>query len=537
VGLSDIVVIVVYLGLLLFIGFRFAGRQRTTDTYFVANRRVPGWAMGLSLTATIITSITFVAYPGAAYAGNWSLMVPNLMFPAVLLLAGSILVPFFRHSVERSAYAYFGRRFGTGVQLYSALAFAVGQFAKMGFVIYLAALTLNSITGWNVVAAMAITGGIAVVCSMVGGVEAAIWADVVQGFVLWAGIFISVGCLLWLTPGGTHAAVHTALANHKIGFAAPAFSLKESSLVVLVIYGFFFYLQKYTADQTVVQRYLVARTDRAAVRGIALGAVLCVPVWASFMLIGTLLWSFYRLSHERFPPGLVRADQVFPHFLATHLPPGAAGLFIASFLGAAISMLASDINCVSLVGVDDFYRNLRPNATDRQCLYAGKLIAGSTGVAAVLIAVQLARFGGPALSFYYTVTAIAAGGLAGLFLLAFMSRRAGSASAHAGIVTSLLVTLWAALTANGGHILNLGLWNFPWHEYLIGAAGHLSLLAGALLFTFIFPARNLADPALTLYGWLARARLRLAVSAEEARTEVPDAKLRPQKAGADRRRR
>ena len=497
----DAVVVLIYLCSLICIGFRFAGRQKSTDAYFVANHGVPGWAMGLSLMATIITSITFIAYPGAAYAGNWSLMVPNLMFVGVLLLVGPVIVPFFRHSVAMSAYAYFGRRFGTGVQLYSSFTFALGHFAKMGFVVYLVALTLSSITGWNITHIMALTGGVTILYTMIGGIEAVVWADVLQGFVLWAGIFVSIGFLFYLTPGGAHAAFHEAWNQHKISFGSAAFDLRKPTIPVLAIYGFFFYLQKYTADQTVVQRYLVARTDRSAMRGIALGAALCIPVWALFMLIGTLLWCFYKLSHEQLPSAIVRADQVFPHFLATHLPPGAAGLFIASFLGAAISMLASDINCLSLIGVEDFYRHLNPSATDRQRLRVGKVIAVFAGCGAVLIATQLARIGGPALSLYYTVTAIAAGALAGLFLLAFLSTRASARGAQIGIVISLIITTWAALTANGGQILDLGSWNFPWHDYLIGAVGHLALLASGYFFSFLYPAAHPVDSRLTLQGW------------------------------------
>jgi SSS family solute:Na+ symporter len=497
----DAAVIVVYLCSLLCIGFRYAGRQNSTRTYFVANRSVPGWAMGLSLTATIITSITFVAYPGAAYSGDWSLMVPNLMIVGVLLLVGSVVVPFFRHSVAMSAYSYFGRRFGTGIQIYSSLAFAIGHFAKMGFVVYLVALTLSGITGWDITRIMVLTGAVAIFYTVLGGIEAVVWADVLQGFVLWAGIFVSIGFLLFLTPGGPHAAFHQAWGQGKINFGSAALNLREPTIPVLVIYGFFFYLQKYTADQTVVQRYLVAKTDRAAMRGIALGATLCIPVWASFMLIGTLLWSFYKITSEQLPPTIIRADQIFPHFLATHLPVGAAGLFIASFLGAAISMLASDINCLSLIGVEDFYRNLNTNATDRQQLHAGRIIAVLAGTGAVLVAVQLARIGAPALSLYYSVTAIAAGGLAGLFLLAFLTTRASPRGAQIGVAISLVVTLWAVLTANHGRVLNLGEWNFPWHDYLIGAVGHLVLLASGYLFSFVFPAALPVDPSLTFYGW------------------------------------
>jgi solute:Na+ symporter, SSS family len=512
----DAAIIVVYLCSLLYVGLRLSGRQTSTNTYFVANRGVPGWAMGLSLMATIITSITFVAYPGAAYAGDWSLMVPNLMFVGALLLVGPVIVPFFRRSVAMSAYAYFGKRFGKAVQLYSSSAFAVGHFAKMAFVIYLVALTLSGVTGWNMTYLMALTGVVAVLCAMLGGIEAVIWADVLQGFVLWAGIFLSIGLLLYLTPGGAHTALREAWNQHKISLGSTAFNLRKPTIPVLAIYGFFFYLQKYTADQTVVQRYLVARNDRAAVRGIAMGATLCVPVWASFMLIGTLLWSFYRLTHERLPATIAKADQVFPHFLATHFPPGAAGLFIASFLGAAVSMLASDINCLSLIGTEDFYRHFRPLATDRQRLRAGKVFSLIAGMGAVLIATQLAHIGGPALSLYYTVTAIAAGGLAGLFLLAFLSVRASARGAQIGIVISLLVTTWATLTANRGQVLDLGQWNFPWHDYLTGVVGHLALLISGYFFSLVYPAAEPIDPTLTLQGWRASMKL-VSVAVGDAR--------------------
>ena len=147
--------------------------------------------------------------------------------------------------------------------------------------------------------------------------------------------------------------------NHKFSFGSHSnFDLSQPTVIVLVMYGFFWYLQKYTADQTVVQRYLVAKSDRAAIRGVALGAVLCVPVWTLFMLIGTCTWSFFKLTGEKLPAYITKADQVFPYFLTMHLPVGMAGLFMASLMGAAMSGLASDLNCLAVVGVEDFYRAL-----------------------------------------------------------------------------------------------------------------------------------------------------------------------------------
>ena len=498
----DLAVLVAYLAVFVGIGVRFARRQHTTNDYFVAGRSIPGWAMGLSLLATIITSVTFIAYPGAAYAGDWSLLVPGILFVGVLLLIGAVIVPFFRHVVHMSAYEYFGQRFGQGIRLYSSFAFAIGHFSKMGFVFYLLALTLSGMTGWSIVTVITLTALITIFYTLLGGVEAVVWSDVVQGFVLWAGILVSLGFLLFLPPQGPHAVLADAWSHHKMSLGSTALRFDKPTIIVLVIYGFFFYLQKYTADQTVVQRYLIARSDREALRGVALGAGLCLPVWAGFMLIGSLLWSFYRLTGETLPSSLTKTDQIFPHFLVTHIPPGLAGLFVAALLGSAMAMLASDMNCLSVIAVEDFYLAVRPGSPDRQLLRVGRIVVALSGLAAAGIALKLAHSQGSALSLYYTITAIVAGGLAGLFLLAFLMPRATRTGAIAGVIANLLFTGYATLT-QGGKIVDLGRWNWPWHDYMIGALGHLVLLAVGVAASLLLPGAPIASH-LTWHGWRAK---------------------------------
>jgi SSS family solute:Na+ symporter len=501
----DLIVIAVYIAALVGIGIYFSRRQRTTEDYFIARGSIPGWAMGLSLLATIITSVTFIAYPGSAYAGDWSLLIPGFLFVLVLILAGSVLVPFFRHVVHVSAYEYFGRRFGSVVRLYASFAFAIGHFAKMGFVFYLLALTLSSMTAWPIDRIIVGTAVITVFYTLLGGIEAVVWSDVVQGFVLWAGILVSLGYLLFLPAQGPKAVLLDAWTHGKMSLGSTALRFDKPTVIVLAIYGFFFYLQKYSADQTVVQRYLIARSDRSALRGIALGAGLCLPVWTAFMLIGSLLWSFYRLTGEKLPATLTKADAIFPHFLVTHIPPGLAGLFVASLIGSAMAMLASDMNCLSAIGVEDFYALARPSATDRQRLRAGKSIVFASGALAALFALVLAHTSGGALALYYTVTAIVAGGLAGLFLLAFLWPRATRGGAIAGILANLVFTVWAVVTLNG-KLVNLGAFNFPWHDYMIGAVGHVLLLLTGIVVSPLFPDSVPSAPELTLSGWLARRR-------------------------------
>jgi len=300
-----------------------------------------------------------------------------------------------------------------------------------------------------------------------------------------------------------------ARANHKFDLGSPALIFSRPTILVLAIYGFFWYLQKYTADQTLVQRYLAAKTSKEALRGLIVGATLCLPVWTLFMLIGTQLWAFYRLTGEPLPSSITKVDQVFPYFIRTHLPAGIAGLFIAALFGAATATLSSDLNCISVVVVEDFYRKLYPQEADQRRLRAAKCLVAIFGILAAIVSIRLAHTRGTALALWYTVSAIVAGGLAGLFLLGFLSTRANRSGAYLGIIASMIFTVWATLTLNGGSIVNLGKYNFPLHDFMIGAVGHLVLLVVGYLSSFLFHDVSNKEE-LTLWGWLRRSPTRTA---------------------------
>ena len=304
--------------------------------------------------------------------------------------------------------------------------------------------------------------------------------------------------------GGPSAAWHVAQVNHKFDMGSAALVFSKPTIVVLSIYGFFWYLQKYTADQTMVQRYLAAKSDKAALKGVFLGATLCIPVWTLFMLLGTQLWAFYKLSGELLPAYIVKGDQVFPYFIRTHIPPGIAGLFIAALFGAAMATLSSDLNCLALVAVEDFYRKLSPHATDRRRLRMAKYFVAICGVFTAAFAIRLAHSRETALALWYTISAIVAGGLAGLFLLAFLTDRANRYGCYIGIFASLGFTSWATLTLGGGKIVDLGQYNFPLHDYTIGAIGHVVLLSVGYFASLFFRKSDSAPETLTLWTWRRR---------------------------------
>ncbi len=499
----DLIVIVLYLGMVTWIGTRVWRRQTSTEAYFVAKRSIPHWAMAFSFFATLISSITFVAYPGSAFAGDWRELVPGFMVLVVLLLVGTVVIPFYRRVVGMSAYEYFGKRFGYGARVYAALGFLIGHFSKMGFVVFLLALTIHSITGWDLITLIILTGVVTVAYTLAGGIEGVIWTEVVQGIIMWLGTFLCLGYLLFVIPGGPGAALSLAWEQGKFGLGDMKFDLTGKGFWVMALYGFFWYLQKYAGDQTIVQRYLVARTDKDALKGVSVGALMCLPAWMLFMLIGTLLWAYYQLSGEALPPHVDKPDKVFPYFVGSHMPVGIAGLFMAALMAAGMSTIASDLNCFSAVCVEDYFRRFWPGTTDPVRLLVGRIVVLLSGIATIAVAIVIALAGERTLSLYFTVSSILTAGIAGIFILAFLSPRANRLGLWTGIAACIIFTAWGVLTGGERRILDLGVLNCPFPGITVGILGHVIVVAVGYLASLVCGGRIDKDIySLTLWGWL-----------------------------------
>jgi len=489
-------------------GISFARRQKSTSTYFAASGSIPSWAVGMSILATLVSSITFLAYPGEGFSANWILLVQAIMVVVILSFLVWIVVPLYRKVIGISTYEYFEKRFGLLARIYGSLAFSLTHFSKMGTVFFLLSLALASMTGINTYAIIWVLGFGIIILTMLGGIEAVIWLDVIQGFMLIFGGLVCAGILLFVPEGGPIAVINTAIEYNKISFAPYDFNLVDLTFIVMVLNGIFYGIQKYGTDQTIVQRYLTARSDKGAVRAALMGVWLSLPVWTLFMFIGTLLFVYYQVYNNPFPADL-RPDAVFPYFIMTKLPIGVTGLVLAALIAAAISSLDSDLNCLAAVGVDDYYKRLKPKSTDKQRLWVGKLIVLFSGIAALLIASIYVTLGDKGvLGIVFGLYAIFSGGIAGLFLLGLFSRRANKEGLYIGLAACVLFTAYAVLTSSaftiGGEkklLLDLGNLNFTHHKYMLGVYSHLIVLVVGYLASFFFPKREV-DDSLTFYSWL-----------------------------------
>ena len=345
----DIWVLALYLAAVVGLGCWLARRNRTTNDFMAAGGTLPGWAVGLSSFGTYLSSNTFIGVPGKAYAGNWNGFVFSLSLPLAAWVAVKWFVPFYRRTGEISAYHHLEKRCGPWARTYALGCYLLTQLARVGTILFGVSLGLSALTGWSV-PMIIVAGGIAVtVYTLVGGIAAVIWTDVIQSLVLLVGALVIAGLLLANHPHGPGEALHIAANEGKFSLGSFGLDLTQATFWVVFLYGVFINLNNFGIDQSFVQRYHAARDEKAAARSVWTGALLYVPVAALFFLIGSLLFSYYHANPELLEPLVAQypdghADKVLPHFIATQLPPGLAGLLIAAIFAAAMSSSDTSLN-------------------------------------------------------------------------------------------------------------------------------------------------------------------------------------------------
>lgn len=437
-GLLNYIILIVYLVVLVGMGFYFSRREKSTDDFFLAGRRIPWWAAGLSIYATQLSAITFVATPAIAYATNW-LIYPSYF--AILLIAPVVILfylPFFRRLNVTTAYEYLERRFSVAVRLFGSASFIVFQLGRMAIVVYLPALALSAITGIDIYACIVIMGVLATVYTVLGGMEAVIWTDVIQVVILLGGFLFGL-LLVIFSEGGPGPIFETALAEGKLILFNGSMSFTELATWSLLLGSFFLPFGPYTTDQAVIQRYMTTRDEKAAARGIWLNGIISVPTGFLFFAMGTCLYIFFKNNPDLLTVGM-QNDQVFPLFIARKLPPGVSGLIIAGIFAASMSSLDSSMHSIATAFTTDFYRRFRKGATDRSCLVLARRIIIVLGLLTVAMASILACFDIKSLFlFFQGLLGLLSSSLVGIFMLAIFSRRAHAAGVLTGAAASIVV--------------------------------------------------------------------------------------------------
>ncbi|MBA3513321.1 MAG: sodium/solute symporter [Pyrinomonadaceae bacterium] len=501
----DYLVVAAYFLTVASIGLWAARRKkRTTDDYFLANRSMPGWIVGFAVVGTVISSVSFVAHPGAAFARNWWLIVPNLMVPLVLIFVVIYVVPFYRRVVKMSSYEYLEKRFGFFARIYGSTGFLLLRTIDLGFTLLLTAIAVEVVTGWDIRMVIISIGIFTVLYTLVGGLEAVVYTDVLQGLVLAVGALTVLMVILLRADGGPAAVVSTAYAGGKFGFGDLTLTWQslfssQPTFWILALSGILHFGRSYMTEPNMVQRYLMAGSDREAQRGVMAGALSCVPIWLTFAFIGSCLWGFYQLSSQFIPPEVLeKPDNILPYFISTQLPPGLVGLILAAILSACNSSVSSDLNSVGTVVTQDYFVRARPNSSERSRLLFGRSAVCITGLLCVLVALVLISARAKALiELIVTLGMIFSGGMLGLFALGFLSTRATRRGAYIGTAICLTFILWATITGPLG--IDLGI-NFTMHPIMIGVFSHFILFLTGYVASLLFKGYRPDPTGLTIWS-------------------------------------
>jgi SSS family solute:Na+ symporter len=483
----DLAIFLSYCSAVVALGVWFVRKSRTPAEFTSAKGSLPSFAVGLSLFGTYLSSNTFLGNPGKAFSSNWNSFVFSLSAPLAAWIAVRYFVPFYRSSGEISAYAHLEKRFGRWARSYAMLCYLLTQVARIGSILLGVALVFAPLTGAPPASIILATGALVTVYTLLGGIEAVIWTDVVQSAVLVGGALLTVFLLLTGMPNGPGELFAIASQNGKFSLGSFDLDFTSSTVWVVLLYGLFINLNNFGIDQSYIQRYHAARSTADAGRSVWLAALLYVPISLLFFFIGSGLFSYYearpemraaleQVAVETDPAGV--GDRAFPHFIAEGLPTGVSGLLVAALFAAAMSSIDTSLNSSATVLLSDFYRSyVRPAPPDRESmavLHGGTLLVGAVGTATAIAMMGVSSL----LDAWWTLSGIFAGGMLGLFLLGVISRHADRAAAITAVTLGVAVIFWMTFSPR---LPDDSPFRSPLHGNMTIVVGTLVILLSGLL--------------------------------------------------------
>ena len=381
--IPDLLIIMAYLVVMVLIGIYFSRKNKSSNQFTKALGKIPGWAIRLSLYATFLSSNTFLGVPGKAFGTNWNAFVFSLSMPFAAWIASKYFVPFYRNAGGISAYTHLEDRFGAWARTYAVVCFILTQIARMGTVFFGIALTLQALTGFSMQTIMLVTGVCIIIYTVLGGIEAVIWTEVIQAIIKTIGALLIVLLIIKDMPGGVSRIIEIGQNSNKFSLGSFSLNFTESTFWVVLFYGFFINLNNFGMDQNYVQRYHAATSVEKAAKSVWLCVWLYIPASLLFFFIGACLFAYYQIhpefieiikqqvAGERLGSGsnLTQiaqmasnlrpsdyADKVMPHFMVTRIPTGLLGLIISAILSAAMSTISSGMNASATVFSADIYK-------------------------------------------------------------------------------------------------------------------------------------------------------------------------------------
>ena len=531
--------VIILLGAIVFnlsVGAFFARKQTGTKSYFLGGSSMPGWLVGFSITASMISAMTFLGLPGFTFKENWLWVLPSFSFLFLGILSAYFIVPFFRKVNTPSGYAFLEQRYGTWARVYAAVGFMAFNLIRLGVVLYVTCIALEEFlpvgdllrlfegaTGielpglihqpifWVIL----LLGGVATIYTMVGGFEAVIWTDFFQSMLFIFGGATLLPIILYHISGsldisfldGFSEIINRAAAAGKLSIGSTDFTLGEvdgqKTLWVVLVSTLFMDASNYATRQDLIQRYRAPKNLFHARMAVIIGACTVVPIWIYFNFLGTSLWAYYDINPDAVVDSFrnVAPEKIVPYFMAQYLPMGLKGFFLAAILTASLSTMAPMLNACTVTWVDDFYhRFLVRNKPDIHYMHVGRISTCVIGVFMITSAILIYSFRSQTLqNMQQTFAMICSMGLFGLFMVGFFSKGVGNRAAKwASAIVVPVGLIWTAaffLQKDGMISQNIWVPDIFWMTVLM----NILMIALALIFGVIFPKEKINLDNLTIH--------------------------------------
>ncbi|MEX2610027.1 MAG: sodium/solute symporter [Gemmatimonadota bacterium] len=445
---ADWIVLALYIVTMVAIGFWANRRQTDTEAYFVGNRSMPWWAAGLSIIATSFSAASILGVPGYAFADDmWYLQYQLGDFLGVIVVT-LLFIPFF-HKVPglTTAYEYLEARFDLKTRLLGSTLFVLTVLLRAGTLLFGAALLFSAVAPTDLMPALTdveeavvIFGVVAIIYTVMGGISAVIWTDVIQFSIMSLGIIGAMAVVVLGTPGGWDVAFTEAGQLGKLDVIHTEEPMAGKGLITAIFGYGLLALSLFGTNQQPVQRYMTVKNPREAKSALILGVGAGAFGVLLSLLLGAFLFIFYQHYPALLPEGLT-PDQVMPHFVNTQVPPILTGGLVAAVFAAAMSSLDSALNSMAAALTVDFLKRFKPGVSEQGQLNFAKVVVVVAGVIGIGVGIYSSRTEAPLIDLILTFMGYFAGGLLGLFLLGMLTRRANGNGAFTGAIAGTLVVL------------------------------------------------------------------------------------------------
>ncbi|WP_282160473.1 sodium:solute symporter family transporter [Ulvibacterium marinum] len=478
--LVDTLILIIYGLVMIGMGVYFLRKTKTSNEFMVAGRGIPAWAAGIAVMSAYTSSISYIAVPGKAFDDNWHPLIFALTALPVAWFVTKYVIPHYRKHKIISVYKYLEDKIGNWGRVYASLSFVLFMVGRTAVILYLSSLLLTSFVDVDIKTLILVIGIMTIAYTLMGGMEAVIWTDVMQSIIMIGGLLFSAYILTTEVFAEPDFLIQEAFDQNKFSLGDTSFSLSSRTIWVMIVYGVTENIRNLMADQNYTQKYSSVATEKKAKKSVWVAMLIYLPLTAIFLYIGTAMFAFYSGSGNVLDPSIVKGDEVFPFFIATELPTGLKGLIIAAILAASMSTVDSALNSsATVLYLDYFKRYFRPNASEKSSLGFLRFTTIAWGLLGIAFALLLIN-AQSALDIWWQISGIFGGGILGLFLLALFNVKLTPAQGIVSVVFSLLIIVWGTFMRDLSPSL-------AWLEcdldaIIIGAVATAGLIVLALLF-------------------------------------------------------